>query len=676
MLAGLLVMGAWNTIAGMRVIEHARSLQPHLQYFEQLAMDGADRLGPADLQSAGKHLSGLHENLAAIQSQVGPVLPAGRLLRWVPTHGGDLAAASDLLNLATTLSAAGHRAFRAMSPALDLVISEPEEPAPALSVAERLLPILEAAQPELKTARQELAAARQVRDRINAQSLSPQVTGYLLRLDQVLPQFQTALDAALLAPCLLGGEFPGAVPKATGGHGTLGGPRTYLILAQNNHELRPTGGFISGVGELTIERGTLTSLTFSDSYAVDNLEMPHEFAPPDMQQTLFSELWFFRDTNWDADFPTSAQRALDVYARDQGVRADGVIALDLTALGLVVGALGPIHVPGFREPVTGENVQQVIQARWAEPKPGVSPEQSKDWWLHRKDAVGQIANASMDRMITGLDVPLAKLGTALIQALDQKHILVYLSDSQAAGLLRERGWDGALPDPSTSSDMLFVVDSNVGFNKADPNVSRSLKYDVELPSDGGARARATLEYDNHSIRSVQSCVQEARYGGTYSDMMDRCYWDYVRVYVPSGSRLLEAPDLGLPSGSLLARKRRIASRLPLNRAFTEAGRDVWTAFFDLAPGAQRTLVFEYQLPESVIDKDAEGLLHYRLLVRKQPGTDAVPLRLEIALPPGAQLLSATPAGLLPARGSVLAVSTDLRSDREFEVVFRSEGMRP
>jgi hypothetical protein len=675
-LAGLLVMGGWNAIAGIRAIEHTRSLQSHFQYLERLAVGGADRLGPADLESAGQHLSGLREDLEAIQTHVGPWLRAGWLLRWVPAHGGDLAAASDLLNLATRLSSAGDRTFQALSPALELTVGEWEEPASALSVGERLLPVLEAAQPELRAARQEIAAARQARDPIDAQSLSPQVAGYLQRLDQILPWFETALGGALLAPGLLGGALPSAVPEGTGGHSTLGGPRTYLILAQNNHELRPTGGFISGVGELTIERGRLTSLSFSDSYAVDNFEVPHEFAPPDMQQTLFSELWFFRDTNWDADFPTSAQRALDVYARDRGVQADGVIALDLTALELVVGALGPMQVPGIREPVTGDNVQQIIQARWAEPKPGLSPEQSGDWWLHRKDAVGQIASAAINLIGTGRDVPLAELGKALTQALGQKHILVYLTDPQAAGLLRETGWGGALPDPSISSDTLLVVDSNVGFNKVDPNVSRSLKYEVDLASEGGARARVTVEYHNHSVRPVQACVQEARYGGTYSDMMDRCYWDYVRVYVPSGSRLLEAPDLDLPSGSLLARNRQTASRLPISPAFTEGDRDVWAAFFDVAPGAKRTLAFEYQLPQWVIDRDAEGVLHYRLLLQKQPGTEAVPLRLEIALPSGAELLDATPTVLLPAQGTVIVVSTDLRTDREFEVAFRLEGMRP
>jgi len=197
----------------------------------------------------------------------------------------------------------------------------------------------------------------------------------LARLDKYTPWLETALDAALVAPSLLGGD----------------GPRTYLVIAQNNHELRATGGFISGVGELRVDKGVIVSLGFDDSYAVDNLEVAHELTPPNFQWTLYGELWFFRDANWDPDFPTSARRAMEIYERDRGVKADGVIALDLEGLRLLLEAVGPIAVEGIEEKVTGANVNQVLQEQWG--RPGESD--PRDWWLHRKDFMGQIAAAAM-----------------------------------------------------------------------------------------------------------------------------------------------------------------------------------------------------------------------------------------------------------------------------------------
>ena len=658
-LAGLLVIGAWSAATGGQLVGRVRSLQAHLQYLEVFAQGDAGGMGLAELESAGEHLAGMRQDLEAIQSQVGPLLPAGRLLRWLPRHGGDLAAASDLLDIAVGLASAGDRTFQALSPAFDLFDGSAGNPTPAQSAGERLLPVLLAAQPELQAAQDELAAVEEAQIRIDAQILSPRVASLLDRLDRYRPWFETAVEGALLIPGLLGAD----------------GPRTYLIVAQNNQELRATGGFISGVGELRVEGGRLGSLSFDDSYAVDNLNVPHELTPLDFQRVLWGQLWFFRDTNWDADFPTSAQRALDVYARDRGVQADGVIALDLSALRFLVDAVGPLQMEGTANPVTSHNILQVAQAQWNEPTVG----SGQDWWSHRKDFMGQIASAVMDRLATlrlgspprkrysagqaGQDLQPVRLARALKQALDEKHVLIYLTDLQAASLLREQDWDGALTIPPFPSDALLIVDSNVGFNKVDAKIARSIHYQVDLAAQGGPRARLTLTYQHRATRPVGDCVQESHYGDTYADMMERCYWDYVRVYVPAGSRLLAGPGLPLPPGSLLARNSDPLAPQSISPTLAIGGWAVWTAFFALPTMEERTLTFDYQLPEGVLDRDPNGSVHYRLRVQKQPGTKAVPLRVEFTLPPTAELVAARPAGLP-------VMDTDLRTDRDFEIVFR------
>jgi hypothetical protein len=93
---------------------------------------------------------------------------------------------------------------------------------------------------------------------------------------------------------------------------------------------------------------------------------------------------------------------------------------------------------------------------------------------------------------------------------------------------------------------------------------------------------------------------------------------------------------------------------------------VWAAFFDLAPGDQRAVTFEYQLPDGMAVPGNDGLHHYRLLVQKQPGTEAVPLQVEVTLPPGA-VLAGDEGGV---SGGVRTISTDLRADRAFHLQFR------
>jgi hypothetical protein len=636
---GLVVIAGWAAVTGVQMLSRARSLQGHLHYLENLADGGAGDLGQIDVEQAGGHLAGMADDLAFIQARVGPLLPVGRLLGWIPEHGGDLAASGDLLDMAVSLSSAGEGAFEALSPALDLVALAGEEGDSLLSAGEALLPVLAQAGPDLEMAQQELAEVRRARAEIDPQVLSERVGRLLDRLDRYLPWFETAVDAALAAPDLLGADAP----------------RTYLVVAQNNQELRATGGFISGVGELRVEGGRLQSLTFRDSYAVDNFNEPHEVAPLEFRQTLFGDLILFRDANWDPDFPASAQKMIDIYGQDQGVRADGVIALDLTALQLLVAAAGPLQVEGVQGPVTGQNVLAVIEQQWA----AGTGDSGSDWWLRRKDFMGDIASVLLERLSTREDVEPVDLGWAVKKALDEKHILVYVEDLAGSDLLRGRNWDGALSRSGAGHDFVLVVDSNVGFNKVDPKVSRSIDYEIDLTDPEAPRARLSVRYQNLSSRPVGTCVQESRYGDTYADMMDRCYWDYVRAYVPAGSELLSGPDLSLPVGSLLARNDAASLPRTIHPTLAVDGWSVWAAFFDLPPMEEVRLVWDYQLPLEVLRRGADGSYHYRLRVQKQAGTVQVPLRLRVSLPPGADLVA----------GSAI-VETDLRLDREFLVTYR------
>lgn len=657
-LAGGLVLAAVLAITAVQGLDHARSLQGHLQALEAAAGGGVADLDAASVEDAGAHLAAMHDDLVALEGLAAPFLPLCRYLGWVPTYGGDLAAAPDLLDVAVGTSAAGNRVFRALLPAMDLFSDPDGELALSIEASARVLPVLAVARAEMEEAQSELSVVRQARERIDKERLSPHVGELLARLDRYLPWFETAVDGALVAPSLLGAD----------------GPRTYLVLAQNNHELRATGGFISGVGELTIDEGRPASLTFTDSYAVDNFSVPHEVPPADFQRVLMGEIWLFRDTNWDRDFPTSARRAMEVYARDRGVRADGVLALDLAALESLLGALGPVRVEDISEPVTARNVIEVLQAQWANPEsgPGYEGVWDPEWWARRKDFMGQVANAALDKLLADQDVDPAALARALMQVLDEKHMLIYLADPAAARLLHDRHWDGALPEPFGLSDLLVVVDSNVGFNKVDPNIVRSIRYEVDLSAEKGPHATLTLTYHNRSQRPADACVQEARYGDAYADMMDRCYWDYVRVYALLGSNLLAAPALDLPPGSLLARSSEAPAESPLSRTLSEGIWTAWPAFFALAPGGEQTLTFEYQLPVTVLHADDAGLMHYRLRIPKQPGTDATPFELEVGLPPGAVLIDTVPADLFTPQDPFVSAATDLRTDREFEIVFRKD----
>jgi hypothetical protein len=379
---------------------------------------------------------------------------------------------------------------------------------------------------------------------------------------------------------------------------------------------------------------------------------------------MLSQIWLMRDANWYPDFPTSAQVARDLYQLDQGVLVDGVIAVDLTAMQSLVGALEPIYLEEYHQEVTGANVLGLMQEHWASP---AGEGQMGDWWVHRKDFMGELLGAMMARLETDVEsVDPGRLASALLKGLEEKHILVYVVDPTISEILSEHSWDGALSQDD--GDFLMVVDTNMGFNKVNANVESSEEYRVSIEDDGRITSRVAVTYRNQSGSGPEPCVQEAVYPPTYGEMMEGCYWNYLRIYIPEGSELTEGPQLTLPEGSLRAREGETAGALLATEVGpAESRKSVYGVFFVVAPGERREIGFEYRQPSSVVA--GEQSRRYRLVVQKQPGTLAVPLRVEVKLPPGSSVISTEPEPSSLANGGVV-FETDLRQDREFEVTFR------
>ena len=425
-----------------------------------------------------------------------------------------------------------------------------------------------------------------------AGDLHPRLAEQLPRLDRLLPLARTGLQAAQVAPALLGAD----------------GPRTYLILAQNNHELRGTGGFISAVGMIRVERGRITDLQLGDSYAVDDLSQPHPAPPAALAAQMGIDLLLLRDSNWSPDFPESAQVARALYQQDRGIASDGAVALDLEAVRLLVQALGPLQAPGVDEPITGDNVVTWMKRAWGAPRDStgtVQEAQTSDWWVKRKNFMGDLAAAAMAKLDGGGELNITALGRAALTMLDGRHLQVAVDDPALAKTLAEQGWDGGLRPPK-ESDFLAVVDSNVGFNKANAAVVEAIAYRVE-PANGGLEATVTLTYTHTAPAGAEPiCDHTSRYGDSYDELINRCYWDYLRVYAPGGSELLAADGLNQPAAEQ-----------------GERGTTVFTGSFALRPGDQRVVTLRYRLPADL------PAAPYRLFVRKQAGTLAPPLTVDV-----------------------------------------------
>ena len=646
-------VGMWLLVAGLalvlvsqgcrawRVWQAARPLLERIDTMRALAADPA----AVDQAALAPMLQETHAELVILRDEARPFLALASQLGWVPGVGPDLQALSPLLEIAVDLTGAGEAAMEGLAPLLNLVdAGGASKGVDSLSLATHTLAD---ARPQLEAAQALVGRAAQRQAEVNAAQLSPRLASLTSMLDYALPLAQAGIEAALMAPDLLG----------------ISSPRTYLLVAQNSDELRPTGGFITGAGCVTVNVGDIVEFSFRDSYFVDDFSKPYGEPPLPLYEYMLSELWVFRDANWSPNFPTSAQKAVELYTYGQGIKLDGVITFDQQGAARLIEALGPVTVEGWDEPITGKNFARMVRQAWNPSGEGVNPE----WARTRKDFMGELAQQILERVRQQPEtVNLSGLVRALWQILQERHLLIYLEDPAAASWLRTQGWDGALR--LTEGDYLMVVDANMGFNKVNPHIERALEYQVALHADGSARALLAVNYQHTGREDGSPCEHRATYSQgekvTYESLMEGCYWNYLRVYVPEGSRLWTASRHPVPAEYLL---QGVDSAGEAKVLPDEQDKAVFSQFFVVERGQVLETRFYYDLPQVALS--SEGRWRYTLLIQKQPGTNSTPVSFTIVLPPGAQLLTASPSPRVIDE-ETLMFALELNTDILVEVTYK------
>jgi len=557
-------------------------------------------------------VSGLRTEMLALHRDAKLFLWLTPFLGWVPGIGPDIQAAPDLMTMGLNLTEVGDLMLEAFSPVLEAGLDSPQ-------LRELATLSLLHAQPQLVQAQALVAEAAQLRENIHAELLSDRLQGYLRKLDRYLPMAQLGLDASLLAVDLLG----------------LNRPQSYLVIAQNNDELRATGGFITAAGHVVLREGQIADMSFMDSYAVDDLTNYYPDPPQALYDTMLAEQWLFRDSNWSPDFPTAAKQMASSYEFGTGQSVDGVIALDMRALLLLVDVVGPLTIVGEEAPLPG--IQVVDWMRGA--RGGVEEgEDFGEWWAQRKDFMGPLAEAIKQRLDSG-QLDWLELAKAVHHAVKEKHLLFYFDDSETQALLQEQKLDGGL-NP-TQGDYWMVVDSNVGFNKADANIERQVMYQIEISQDGSLIANLELHYRNRTPIDDGACDPTPRYSESYQVEYQRCYWDYVRVYVPQTAELIQAPSALLPEISLPSHKLDRGGDETFQVLEGEAGKQAFALYFLVPKGEQRIWNFSYRLPPGTL-RNEEGRWFYRLHIQKQPGKSTEQVQVILHLPGAVEILYTEP----------------------------------
>lgn len=255
-----------------------------------------------------------------------------------------------------------------------------------------------------------------------------------------------------------------------------------------------------------------------------------------------------------------------------------------------------------------------------------------------------------------------------MQLLDEKHILLQFDDPEMKQLLAKRGWNGVVHPPS-NSDFLMVVDANIGFNKTNLVMDKSLVYQVDLQNLTNPLAYLSVSHINHA-EGEHTCYQYPATVGIKSKQeypFNDCYWNYMRVYKPAGSQLFGSTPHAIPAGWTL-REAPVPAQVDQLGDENIPGATVYGTLMVVPPGDNLITSFDMYLPQYVLERNRQSLAWtYKLTVQKQPGTVAVPFNLKLLLPSGVQVSDSSHK--LQWKEGFWILNTDLRQDLEFYMIF-------
>ncbi len=141
------------------------------------------------------------------------------------------------------------------------------------------------------------------------------------------------------------------------------GPRDYLLLFQNNAEIRATGGMPGSWARIHAEDGRIDMVeqgTAGDFPTADEPVVPLT----DAEVAVYGEEYgqFFQDPGFAPDFPRAAELWNAHWERRfPGTDLDGVLALDPVGMSYLLTGTGPVKVEG--RVLTSENVVEELLSR-------------------------------------------------------------------------------------------------------------------------------------------------------------------------------------------------------------------------------------------------------------------------------------------------------------------------
>jgi len=456
--------------------------------------------------------------------------------------------------------------------------------------------------------------------------------------------------------------------------------KRYLLIFQNNTELRASGGFIGSYALVDFRDGRIKNLEVPGGGSYDTEGGLRELVIAPEPLHLVNPLWHFWDANWWPDWPTSARKLMWFYERSDGPTVDGVIGFTPTVLERILKVIGPVDMnDDYGVVINSENFWITVQ-RIVEQKPDITNTPKK--------IIGDLMNKIIEDLPARLGKDnLINLISLIEKSLAEKHILFYFTNSELQEKIEGYGWDGKTKQ--ATYDYLSVINTNIAGGKSDRKIKETINLNTEIMPDGSIINTLEIERLHSGIKFEPFCgVRNV---------------DWMRIYLPQGSELLEAdgftkpaeiyfsaPDSSWQNDPDLYQEEKMAKihQPSGTKIYNEKGKTVFANWSMVDPGKTIKIYLKYKLPfkliareagsKSLVDKaikllspEQSQLYPYSILIQKQPGSQPSQINYDLEIADKFKNIWQYPKDFYEANNSI-EINDELNIDKYWAILLESK----
>lgn len=517
---------------------------------------------------------------------------------------------------------------------------------------DQTLPYLEAASKDIK--------------KIDLDSLDPEIKDYFKELADYLPKATLSLKNIKDVFAVLGEVL---------GHSQ---EKRYLVLFQNNNELRATGGFIGSMALIDVYHGKITNLEIPKGGTYDleagqtvKLKSPRALS-------LINPYFNIWDANWWPDFPTSAKKISWMYQNYGGVTTDGVIAVNADLLGELLKVTGEMPMPEYNVTITADNLFTTLQNQ---------VELNYDKTSNQPKAIiADLAPKLLEKLLDNKDKQ-KEVVKVLVDALANKDVQIYLAEADLQTKIKKFAWAGEMLE--ASSDYLQVINTNIAGGKTDKDIYQTIEHQAEIMPNGEIIDTVKVTRTNKGeLNNPLAGIN----GGNVS---------YLRFYVPAGSELVLASgfdrfnseafqaqaDAQEDKDIQAEEKNKVFASDSQTEIYSSLNKTVFANWMTLKPGETKTVAIKYKLPFKIkvgdnlannwwqkIFKDNVILDNYSLLLQSQAGVKNTVFNSSVLLPDNLKVVwgQALEQTKLSINNKLVSYGDDLDQDQYFGFIMTSK----